>query len=256
MHSLPLCRSNVTIALRLDSPLAHLASCAVLSLLRGHAADVHAKTLGVPGPSHPPCRVTSMQAPSHRHKSLYIPLGERRGISDLAHFALDLTGARADSESAALLGDYPSPPMSGSPHIPPKTTQEAGDRSQGTYQTTSQDVYRGLPTTQGDVRLQASTQGVVRPYTADTPERMPFSAYPHPEAAIPRPLSYTTPQGGQMLSQHSYLPGPGPGPAAPIHPPVSTRPVQEQAQTSPKWQRKTKGHVASACVPCKRAHLR
>jgi hypothetical protein len=26
--------------------------------------------------------------------------------------------------------------------------------------------------------------------------------------------------------------------------------------TSPKTQRKTKGHVASACVPCKRAHLR
>lgn len=27
-------------------------------------------------------------------------------------------------------------------------------------------------------------------------------------------------------------------------------------QPSPKPQRKTKGHVASACVPCKRAHLR
>lgn len=26
--------------------------------------------------------------------------------------------------------------------------------------------------------------------------------------------------------------------------------------TSPKNQRKTKGHVASACVPCKKAHLR
>ena len=26
--------------------------------------------------------------------------------------------------------------------------------------------------------------------------------------------------------------------------------------TSPKAQRRTKGHVASACMPCKRAHLR
>lgn len=30
----------------------------------------------------------------------------------------------------------------------------------------------------------------------------------------------------------------------------------EQSSASPKSQRKTKGHVASACVPCKRAHIR
>ncbi|KAG4424685.1 hypothetical protein IFR04_002218 [Cadophora malorum] len=34
-------------------------------------------------------------------------------------------------------------------------------------------------------------------------------------------------------------------------------PIREPADfQSPKQQRKTKGHVASACVPCKRAHLR
>jgi hypothetical protein len=40
----------------------------------------------------------------------------------------------------------------------------------------------------------------------------------------------------------------------------ASRPALEQregpTQSSPKLQRKTKGHVASACVPCKRAHLR
>ncbi|KAK1256111.1 hypothetical protein MKX07_008370 [Trichoderma sp. CBMAI-0711] len=40
--------------------------------------------------------------------------------------------------------------------------------------------------------------------------------------------------------------------------PVPDRPQAADSRplTSPKTQRKTKGHVASACVPCKKAHLR
>lgn len=43
----------------------------------------------------------------------------------------------------------------------------------------------------------------------------------------------------------------------PLHygPPLSPKPDASQ-YTSPKLLRKTKGHVASSCVPCKRAHLR
>jgi hypothetical protein len=196
-----------------------------------------------------------MQAPSHHCEPSNISLGQRRGASDLARFALDLTGARAESDTAARSRDYPSPPMSGSPPLPPKPTQEAGDRSQGGYQTPSQDVYRGVSTSQGDSRLQPGVPAPSRPFPQEPPERMQYS-FSRPEEAMHRPLSYP-PQTGQIMSQHPYLPLPGPAPVPSAYP-VSPRPPASDnpSYTSPKTQRKTKGHVASACVPCKRAHLR
>lgn len=211
-----------------------------------------------------------MQTLSRHRDVLSNPLGQSRERPDLARFALDLTRARAVFESAANLGDYPSPPMSGSPPLPPKATQESAETGQGTYhQPTTQDVYRGVPTIQADMRLQAGTAGSGRSFAPEAPERMPYAYPPQSETAIPRPAA-PYPQHGQAVpqsqqQQHAYLPAPGqvpgPGPApAPAPPayPVSTRPpVQETPlRTSPKLQRKTKGHVASACVPCKRAHLR
>ncbi|KAI9171118.1 hypothetical protein HJFPF1_00598 [Paramyrothecium foliicola] len=58
------------------------------------------------------------------------PLGHRRGISDLASFAIDLNRPihRAEPPFSAHYNTYPSPPMSGSPHLPPKGAREASDR--------------------------------------------------------------------------------------------------------------------------------
>jgi hypothetical protein len=59
-----------------------------------------------------------------------------------------------------------------------------------------------------------------------------------------------------MSQQAGYVPPAVPGVSSPYA--SSARPsiIENQPMTSPKSQRKTKGHVASACVPCKRAHLR
>ena len=99
-----------------------------------------------------------------------------------------------------------------------------------------------------------------RPFAQEPPERMGYS-FPRPDETGSRPLPYP-PQAGQMMPQHPYPPMAGVGPPPPAYPvsprpPVSTAgPDAQQYAASPKTQRKTKGHVASACVPCKKAHLR
>ncbi|KAK3353101.1 hypothetical protein B0T25DRAFT_543661 [Lasiosphaeria hispida] len=212
-----------------------------------------------------------MQKIGHQDDKSCISLGKRRGISDLARFALDLTWARADSESAARLGSYPSPPMSGSPPLPPKASQEAAERSQGTYQATTQDVYRGSLTTKGDDRVQTLVQVPPTHFPSETPERTPFP-FQRSDGPMTRPSSLPYPQQhGSLGPQPSYLPIPGaggpgalggPGTIAGTLPALHTymdsqrRAQNPQRPPSPKPQRKTKGHVASACVPCKRAHLR
>ncbi|GAP86373.1 putative transcription activator of gluconeogenesis ERT1 [Rosellinia necatrix] len=210
-----------------------------------------------------------MQILNRGVEQLFIPLSQRRGRSDQAASALDLTWARAEEKECALRGTraYPSPPMSGSPPRPLKPNQEVAERGQGGFQASTHDAYRAGPAISG-VEYRAATQPPLpppppppltagRPYALETPERAPYS-YRRPEDTIGRPVAYSHPQG-QMIPQSQYsLPpvaGPGLGPVSysmPINPPGSDNPPF----TSPKSQRKTKGHVASACVPCKRAHLR
>ncbi|KAF6833483.1 hypothetical protein CPLU01_05521 [Colletotrichum plurivorum] len=231
-----------------------------------------------------------MQAISRECDTSSTSFGQRRGISDLARFALDLTWVSpqgAESEAPARPRAYPSPPMSGSPPLPSKTHPEVGDRGRqqpqqqqqqpprGGYPSTSpQDAYRGgLPptTTQpGDMRGHPPPQSLpppqARPYHAEHPDRMAYQ-YPRPDDHMrnPPPSGYAH-MASQALQQrpppYMQMSGPPPPP-----PPPSTsqhgygapmpQPSQESAPyTSPKTQRKTKGHVASACVPCKRAHLR
>ncbi|KAK4214833.1 hypothetical protein QBC37DRAFT_141327 [Rhypophila decipiens] len=215
---------------------------------------------------------------THRRDNFRASLGQRRGLSDLARFSLDLGWARADSASAARLESYPSPPMSGSPPLPPKTSQEAAERSQGGYLASAQDVYHGIPTAQGDERGQTLTPASARAYASEAQERASYGFH-RPEGPVPRQLSYQQQpppqqQLGQVAPQQSYLPsvagiGAGPmttttttttrslpGPSA-YHPAGPLHPTQEAHHSSTsKPQRKTKGHVASACVPCKKAHLR
>lgn len=213
------------------------------------------------------------------------PLGHRRGLSDVTRFALDLPRAGADPESAARARSYPSPPMSGSPPLPPKASQEAAERIQGTYQTTTtaQDVYRGRLATQGEERAQTST-APPRMSPSVGPERLSYGFQRH-EGSMTRPLPYPQHQLAAINPQASYQPVHRSASSAPLGAPQSyPAPMQQQhqhqlhqhtqaqqqqppqqqhqqgpepsRQASPKPQRKTKGHVASACVPCKRAHLR
>ena len=208
-----------------------------------------------------------MQPLSQRSDVPQNTLGKRRGITDLAQFALDLNNwVRADSKSTARSESYPSPPMSGSPPLPPKASQEAAERRQGVYQATTRattrDGYRGIAVTHGGEGLQSGILAHTRgPYLPNPPERIPYE-YQRPEPPMTRPHPFDGSHGTATL-QPSFLPiagsggvgGPLPGPAshstALYHPGHDSHP-----QTSPKPQRKTKGHVASACVPCKKAHLR
>ncbi|KAG7416389.1 hypothetical protein LZL87_004738 [Fusarium oxysporum] len=196
--------------------------------------------------------------------SASVPLGQRRGTSDLAQIALDLAwvSESAEQDSFARYRAYPSPPMSGSPPLPPKQPQDAGDRGQAPvgYSASSQpDTYWGnsnqqLPTDhRGPANMQTALPRLFQPGPPDAP---PFS-YRRTEETVPRPVSYIQPGGPSMPQSSGYIP---PGiPGAPSSYTSSVRPSvveNHQPMTSPKSQRKTKGHVASACVPCKRAHLR
>ncbi|KAI0418498.1 hypothetical protein F5X98DRAFT_111212 [Xylaria grammica] len=216
-----------------------------------------------------------MQTLNRGIEQLFIPIGQRRGRSHQTASALDLTRARAEEKECALRGTraYPSPPMSGSPPRPPKPNQEAAERGQRGFQAPSHDAYHAAPGISGVEYRTAHSQPplppppltAARPFPLETPERIPYP-YRRPEDTMGRSIPYPPPPG-QMIPQSQYSlppvagpgPGPGPGPAlgpAPYSMPTNPPGSENPAFTSPKSQRKTKGHVASACVPCKRAHLR
>lgn len=215
-----------------------------------------------------------MRAFGHRRDDSWTSFGHHRGISGDSRLGLDLTRARADSDGSAAAGpgSYPSPPMSGSPPLPLKIRHEVAEPSQGTYQATTHDVSSGVPTTQSEERAQPP--GVPtghRPFLSETappPADRPSYAFPpRLDPPGPRPLSYPPPLGHVAAQQPpAYLSGPAPGtalshpghlPAPQGYPAASHHAIPESLHnTPPKPQRKTKGHVASACVPCKKAHLR
>ncbi|KAI1334880.1 hypothetical protein F5Y15DRAFT_409445 [Xylariaceae sp. FL0016] len=157
--------------------------------------------------------------------------------------------------------------MSGSPPLPPKPNQEVGERGQVGFQAPIHDAYRTSSTIQGgEYRAAPPPQPTlpppppsagVRSYPLETPERMPY-LYRRTEDTMARPMPYPS-QPSHMMPQPSYPLPPVPGPSmGQVSYPLSGNPqsLENPSFTSPKSQRKTKGHVASACVPCKRAHLR
>ncbi|KAF7541215.1 hypothetical protein G7Z17_g12006 [Cylindrodendrum hubeiense] len=192
-----------------------------------------------------------------------VPLGQRRGISDLARIASDLTWApkRAEFDDSARSRAYPSPPMSGSPPLPTKPFQGAGERGQapGGYPTGNpQDGYRRTPNQQSPIDPRGPPSmppSLPRLFQQEQQEAMPYP-YRRPEETLARPGPYPQPGVPSMSQQPGYLPAGGPGAPSPYPAPGRPLVAESQQMTSPKSQRKTKGHVASACVPCKRAHLR
>ncbi|KAI6376760.1 hypothetical protein MCOR25_002723 [Pyricularia grisea] len=239
-----------------------------------------------------------MQALSRQSETPYLPLGLRRGAPDLPNFSIDLNWAKPEAESTSRPRTYPSPPMSGSPSLPPISSQGVGDRSQGVYHTpASQDVRLGTSSAHGDFashapsyptqpyHLQAQTQPPA-PLPMTTQAQAHMGPYPHESfdrthygfdrssEAQHRPAHYQSPAPGSILPPHPYMHhsslglghghlsslGPPPTLSGPPQPsysnPPRPSPQEPHPYTSPKTQRKTKGHVASACVPCKKAHLR
>ena len=207
----------------------------------------------------------SMPSQNHILDQTYVPLGQRRGQSDLARFSLDLTWGRADTECSAHARAYPSPPMSGSPPPPPKPTHEAGDRIQGGQQGTSHEIYRmstSVPGSEYRVPLAQPTLGPESPASGLRPlppvEAQPYG-FRRSEDIMGRPLSFGRPADQIHPPQPQYQLPPMAGASQVPHYAMTgtSQQVLENLpyNTSPK-SRKPKGHVASACVPCKRAHLR
>jgi len=191
-----------------------------------------------------------MQSSTYRRDHSYISLGERRGKSDLARFSLDLSWTRAVSDGAHSRA-YPSPPMSGSPPLPPRRNPDSSDRGHGSYGSTGQDVFRGTQTSQPE-HPERSRAPPLRAYP-EAPSQAPYQY--RLEDISPRGQYQSQPP--QMLpqqpqQQHTYAPVTTPQFSTSERPSIGEAPEF----SSPKAQRKTKGHVASACVPCKRAHLR
>ncbi|EHK43189.1 hypothetical protein TRIATDRAFT_34761 [Trichoderma atroviride IMI 206040] len=188
--------------------------------------------------------------------------GHRQAYPDPTRSAFDVNWTRKEAyqeESAVRSRAYPSPPMSGSPPLPLRPAQEAGSRGSEVpgYYTASRvlDGLRGGPAqlSPGNLREQASS--LARPYAQEPAMRSPY-AYPRPEESG-RIIPYVSQHHHgmpQAISQTAY---PTSTPSNSEGYPVPDRPQTEpQPYTSPKSQRKAKGHVASACVPCKKAHLR
>lgn len=188
-------------------------------------------------------------------------VGCYQNITDVARSALDSAWHEAETDTAARVGAYPSPPMSGSPHSQ-KAASEASERPQlltGYPTTLPQDAYRGGSSRPSPTESQ-HPQGFPPPQDAflrhhphEAPDRLAHGYQPGAEYPS-RPLSFPS-QG--LPSAQPYLPSTGAQSASGFS--VTNRPPNAEAQsfsTSPKSQRKAKGHVASACVPCKRAHLR
>lgn len=194
------------------------------------------------------------------------PLGQRPGVPHLASGPSDLgwETKRAELEASARSRAYPSPPMSGSPPLPPKAAREANERSEAQALYSSalpQDVYRQRSMQQppADHRQHLPPPvSVSRPYPQE-PSRGPYGFQRSYEEPMPQTPLYSpqqhhrTPQG---VYQQQYTASAGPSSEGSYSMTGRASGLENQSYTSPKSQRKTKGHVASACVPCKRAHLR
>ncbi|KAL3419789.1 hypothetical protein PVAG01_08287 [Phlyctema vagabunda] len=149
--------------------------------------------------------------------------------------------------------------MSGSPPLPSRRNPEASGRGHGGYGP-GQDVFRGALTPQSD-QADPNRRQHLRPYHPE--QHLVGASYASPQVedtamhyqyqqGLRQPIPQQQPPQQQYYSAHQ----------TPSQPPIqyqlqNRQPITEAAdQHSPKPQRKTKGHVASACVPCKKAHLR
>lgn len=179
-----------------------------------------------------------MQSSSPRPPLVYSSFGERRSIShDLARFSLDLGPSRTGASRSAHTVPYPSPPMSHSPPpLDPLSPKQDARRPSGSI-TLPHDI-QGIPGRAQEQLLhsheQQHLQGPVSATVSSEGEGFPApfpsldnGESPHPHLA--QVSSISSVQRSPFAAQPSFLP--------------------------PQLPRRTKSHVASACVNCKKAHL-
>lgn len=198
-------------------------------------------------------------------ESAPFPPGNRHGASNtLFHegkFSWDPPKQR--TEPIVRSGGYPSPPMSGSPPFESARTAQAPSSSNSSpHHGILSDASQPRWTLDQQIGTISNRPRGMIPMSNTYPQETPRA--PHirrrSEHRLPPLLTYNTPESISSLHGTPRQPYVSPAPsitpqsaASQIRNPVSEPSVRV---TSPRSQRKTKGHVASACVPCKRAHLR
>lgn len=185
-----------------------------------------------------------MQSSSPRPPPVYSSFRERRSIShDLARFSLDLGPARPGASRPAHTVPYPSPPMSHSPPpINPLSPKQQDARRRPSNPVTLPYDTQGM---QGRAQEQLAyshehqhhLQGPVSATTNSSSENEKFPA-PFP----------STNNGDNSYSHLTQISATAPGSQ---RSPFATQP----SFLPPQLPRRTKSHVASACVNCKKAHL-
>lgn len=196
-----------------------------------------------------------MTASALHSSSSPIPPADLLSNLHLASSPLDQNWARELSNSARSRA-YPSPPMSGSPLKPPRHDSDSDSRGRsrdgfGQQQPQTRTYAQQLPP-QTEAREGAREPP---PATSHTPSMATqYSAYQSGGGIPPEQSPYQyTPQPSAQLPESS-LPSYGFDQPRPANYPFQMTERQEPASAAKT--RKTKGHVAYACVPCKRAHLR
>lgn len=176
-----------------------------------------------------------MQSSSPRPPLVYSSFGERRSIShDLARFSLDLGPARPGASRSAHTVPYPSPPMSHSPPpLDPLSPKQDARRPSGSI-TLPHDIH-GIPGRAQEQLPRSPEQHLQGPVSATVSSEgegfpAPFPSLDNGESSHPHLAQISSSaQRSPFAAQPSFLP--------------------------PQLPRRTKSHVASACVNCKKAHL-
>lgn len=179
-----------------------------------------------------------MQSSSPRPPPIFSSFGERRSIShDLARFSLDLGPARPGAPRSAHTVPYPSPPMSHSPPPLNPLSPKQDARRPSNPITVSHEIQGAsgraqeqLPYSHEQQHLQGSVSATASSESEKFPAPFPSinngeSSHPH----MTQMSSTSSAQRSPFAAQPSFLP--------------------------PQLPRRTKSHVASACVNCKKAHL-
>ena len=154
-------------------------------------------------------------------------------------FALDLSLSKTTpAPNWALL---PSPPMSGSPpqEDPSEPTQIAGRRRKRS----------ATPTT----ATSGPTPASQTPREHGSGGRQTTQQREAPELAITAIVTPSYPGSYPLAQSFGYGPG---GPSILGSTTATVEPQPGSGDVSPRATRKTKAHVASACVNCKKKHLR
>ncbi|UNI21656.1 hypothetical protein JDV02_007628 [Purpureocillium takamizusanense] len=204
-----------------------------------------------------------MLSVSCSHHATPHPFGHRPDITRGSRGAPDLgwDSKREESERAARVRAYPTPPMSGSPPLPPRIVHEANEYGEGPSRhsgSLAQDVYRDRAAPPQHVDAQLRLPPPLAGYQRE-PQRVPYVVSRYPGESLQQTPSYASPESHLSrpeLYQHQHVAAAGPSSEASYAMVNRGGAPDNQPFASPKSQRKAKGHVASACVPCKRAHLR